>query len=197
MNIELALKDLLPFGSVFFGAVTGGLITFTITRSKETKEARQKQVESILELEAELSRMQSETMEFKTEVAKLQYKINSFKDIDKDNEKVKFYENLNKYFDKQILGKRETLCTPAIHIDEITFIKVRESYNDLFVIFGKTRKSNFQGDIILNFDKYLEVVIKAMEEILLKINELRMYLRMNEVKYTNLYLKKYIKKISN
>ncbi|MEM5660012.1 hypothetical protein AAHB62_31930 [Bacillus cereus] len=37
MSIELALKDLIPFGSALVGALTGGGITYSLSRVKEKK----------------------------------------------------------------------------------------------------------------------------------------------------------------
>lgn len=50
MNIELALKDLLPFGSAMLSAVTGGFITYSMSRATQRKEKRLKGLESINEL---------------------------------------------------------------------------------------------------------------------------------------------------
>ncbi|MED1407290.1 hypothetical protein P4U07_32090 [Bacillus mycoides] len=51
MNIELALKDLIPFGSAFLGALTGGYITYSLSKAKEKKETAKKRLESLFELQ--------------------------------------------------------------------------------------------------------------------------------------------------
>ncbi|WP_257144584.1 hypothetical protein [Bacillus cereus] len=40
MSIDLALKDLIPFGSTLLGAITGGVITYSLFTVKERKGLR-------------------------------------------------------------------------------------------------------------------------------------------------------------
>ncbi|EJS59062.1 hypothetical protein ICE_01617 [Bacillus cereus BAG1X1-2] len=192
MNIELGLKDLIPFGSAMIGAVTGGIITYKMNKIKDKKERLQKRAESILELQAKLSEMQIETIDLKMEVLIIQDKVNTTQDTNREH----FFRNLKKYFHEQITGRREILLSLAIHIDKTVFIEVAKTYNMIFEIFGKTNKGNFQGDILKDFEKYLELVTNTLDEIKIKINKLMIYLRKKEWEYTQYFLKKYLKDIS-
>ncbi|MGY2613187.1 hypothetical protein [Bacillus pretiosus] len=193
INSLKELKDFIPFGSAMFGAITGGIITYKIAKAKENKEALQKKVESILELDARLRHIQNELIGFKDKVLKLREKINFIQTSDRE----KFYKEFEKYFYEHIIEKREILFLLAIHINEKMFINTRVIYNDILFVFGTSRKGEFRGDVVKDFEQYLELVIDTMGKVKLKIDKLMVNLRANELKYTNLYLKKYIKDISN
>ncbi|HDR7847486.1 TPA: hypothetical protein QCY30_002160 [Bacillus toyonensis] len=190
MGLDInSLKDFFPFGSAMLGAMTGGLITYNITKAKEKKEKHQKRVESIFELQAKLSEMLNETIDFKMETLLLGG--NDSKNS-QGSEQLHFLKKLKTYFHEKIIRNREILCSLAIHIDKNVFVRVGKAYNEIFDIFGKTNKENFQGDIHKDFEAYLELVVCTMNEIILKINHLIRYLLKKEHEHVKYFLEKYI-----
>ncbi|MCU5085403.1 hypothetical protein OCA23_18885 [Bacillus cereus] len=183
-----SLKDFFPFGSAILGAVTGGFITYKITKAKEKKENHQKRVECILELQAKLSEMQNETLAFKMETSLLRNKSENFQ----WSERIHFLKTLKIYFHEQIIRNREILYSLAIHIDKNVFVEVGKTYNEIFDIFAKTNKDKFQGNINEDFEVYLEMVASTMNEIALEINKFTRYLFKKEQEYIKYFLEKYI-----
>lgn len=182
MSIELALKDLIPFGSAFLGAITGGSITYSLSRAKEKKEEIKKRFEAMYEIQSINYKIIGR---FKSLEGILQTYILSPVVMEQSTVTDKIQECLNEWAELYVL----TLAN-AVYITEDIFQDTKQVHEDirrLLLSVINPNITNINGQIRMYTDVNLVALQKATE----KISILQDDLMEKEPHLVRHYMKKY------
>lgn len=182
MNIDLALKDLIPFGSALFGAVTGGFITYKITRAKERKEFKIKRLESIFEL-------QKISIEMLNSFSDLKIKLDLYM-LHPEEEAYKLDVIVNKMNKcmSELADSRVRFLGNALHVSKEVYDYVSEKYVKLMNLFMYvvTINRSMSNEIEIAYSKSNG---EALDKVINEIGNLQRFLMDQEKKYVELYIK--------
>ncbi|PFM33596.1 hypothetical protein [Bacillus cereus] len=189
MNIDLALKDLIPFGSALLGAGIGGTITYKLFTVKEKKEGEKKQLESLFELQ------------------KINYKLlSSFNELLGNlsmylflpNEKEKFgADEITDMIQKcsDILAELNVVSLAhAVHMKNDVFELVKQTHEDTRLLYLKVTEGNTVKDIG-DFKIYSQQNVVFLEKVIKRIAILQSDLMEKEKQYVERYMNKYNKNL--
>ncbi|MGF9965963.1 hypothetical protein [Bacillus rhizoplanae] len=123
-------KDFFPFGSAMLGALIGGFITYRLTKAKERKEAREKRLESLFELQ----RLNFKLLRSLTDLEiKLKIYISASPEIEDYNVKVvsnKIHECLDELADSHVVALGN-----AVHISREVFECINKKHDEIIKLF--------------------------------------------------------------
>ncbi|MGD2273233.1 hypothetical protein [Bacillus wiedmannii] len=185
-----SLKDFIPFGSAMLGAVTGGLITYTMSKSTQRKEKRLKGLESINELKLLIYDINLSLYKMKREIEK-EYKENGI-----SGSEGKLFEHLKKipdFYNRMLIGEWAVVYTKAVHINTSVYSATHDTYNKINFLYNKKgldiSNGAFEKGPEWFVQKYLEV-LKNSEKLL---DNLTGFLEEKEQELIQEYMNKYIK----
>lgn len=188
MSIELALKDLIPFGSALLGTLTGGYITYSISRAKEKKEKRLKGLESINELKLLIYEISNDAIDLQGKL-ETEYKRNK---LFGDNENLKsIIVGIQEFFNNLLIGKWTDFYIKAVYINKEIFIETRANYRKLLELQRELMRKGInikEKGLKLYVEEVLEIVNFSFE----LLNELGKFLEKKEEKLIEEYMNKYI-----
>ncbi|MHC2834798.1 hypothetical protein [Bacillus sp. F9_6S_D1_P_5] len=188
MSIELALKDLIPFGSALLGTLTGGYITYSISRAKEKKEKRLKGLESINELKLLIYEISNDAIDLQGKL-ETEYKRNK---LFRDDENLKsIIVGIQEFFNNLLIGKWTDFYIKAVYINKEIFIETRTSYRKLLELQRELMRKGInikEKGLKLYVEEVLEIVNFSFE----LLNELGKFLEKKEEKLIEEYMNKYI-----
>ncbi|MFV8517133.1 hypothetical protein [Bacillus sp. SBS7] len=184
------MKDLIPFGSAMVGAVTGGLITYSMFKSTQRKEKRLKGLESICELKLLVYDINFSLYKMKRAIEK-EYEENGISGSEGN-----LLEHLNKipdFYNRMLIGEWAVVYTKAVHINTSVYSATRDTYTKIHVLYNKKGLDISNGMHEKGpewfVQKYLEV-LQNSEEIL---DNLTGFLEGKEQELIQEYMNKYIK----
>ncbi|WP_367899817.1 hypothetical protein [Bacillus pseudomycoides] len=137
MNIELALKDLIPFGSALVGALTGGYITYSLSRIKEKKETVKKQLESLFELQRINFKLLNSFTDSLMILDKYALLPTEKEDYDVDKVTRRILECSNELAELYVVS-----LSHAVHINQDIFKLVKKTHDNTRFLFVEIQKSN-------------------------------------------------------
>lgn len=188
MSIELALKDLIPFGSALLGTLTGGYITYSISKAKEKKEKRLKGLESINELKLLIYEISNDAIDLQGKL-ETEYKRNK---LFGDDENLKsIIVGIQEFFNNLLIGKWTDFYIKAVYINKEIFIETRTSYRKLLELQRELMRKGInikEKGLKLYVEEVLEMVNFSFE----LLNELGKFLEKKEEKLIEEYMNKYI-----
>lgn len=188
MSIELALKDLIPFGSALLGTLTGGYITYSISKAKEKKEKRLKGLESINELKLLIYEISNDAIDLQGKL-ETEYKRNK---LFGDDENLKsIIVGIQEFFNNLLIGKWTDFYIKAVYINKEIFIETRTSYRKLLELQRELMRKGInikEKGLKLYVEEVLEIVNFSFE----LLNELGKFLEKKEEKLIEEYMNKYI-----
>ncbi|MED2186828.1 hypothetical protein [Bacillus wiedmannii] len=189
MNIDLALKDLIPFGSAFFGACIGGTITYKLFTVKEKKEGEKKQLESLFELQ------------------KINYKLlSSFNELLGNLSMYIFLPNEKETFSADEITNMIQKCSDnlaelnvvslahAVYMKNDIFELVKQAHEDTRLLFLKVTEGNTVKDVGY-FKIYSQQNVNFLEKASKRIEILQRDLMGKETQYVERYMNKYNKNL--
>ncbi len=187
MNIDLALKDLIPFGSALLGAGFGGTITYKLFTVKEKKEGAKKQLESLFELQ------------------KINYKLlSSFNELLGNLSMYIFLPNEQEKFSADEITDMIQKCSDnlaemnvvslahAVHMKNGTFDLVKKAHEDTRLFFLKVTVGYTVEDVGY-FKIYSQQNVTFLERASKRIERLQRDLMEKEKQYVERYMTKYNK----
>ncbi|OSX94360.1 hypothetical protein BTJ45_01717 [Bacillus mycoides] len=187
MNIDLALKDLIPFGSALLGAGIGGTITYKLSTVKEKKEGEKKQLESLFELQ------------------KINYKLlSSFNELLGNLSMYIFLPNEQEKFSADEITAMIQKCSDilaemnvvslahAVHMKNDIFEAVKQAHEDTRLLYLRVTEQNIVQDSG-RFKMYSEKNVNSLEQASRRIEILQSVLMEKEKEYVERYMKKYNK----
>lgn len=189
MNIDLALKDLIPFGSALLGAGIGGTITYGLFTVKERKEGAKKQLESLFELQ------------------KINYKLlSSFNELLGKLSMYIFLPNEKEESSADVITKMIQKCSDnlaelnvvslahAVHMKNDIFELVKQAHEDTRLLFLKVTEGNTVKDVGY-FKIYSQQNVNFLERASKRIAVLQSELMEKEKQYVERYMNKYNKNL--
>lgn len=189
MNIDLALKDLIPFGSALLGAGIGGTITYKLFTVKEKKEGEKKQLESLFELQ------------------KINYKLlSSFNELLGNLSMYIFLPNDKEKFSADEITDMIQKCSDnlaelnvvslahAVHMQNNIFDLVKRAHEDTRLLFLKVTEGNKVKDVGY-FKIYSQQNVNFLERSINRIAVLQRDLMEKEKEYVERYMGKYNKNL--
>lgn len=184
-----SLKDFIPFGSAMLGAVTGGLITFTLSKATQRKEKRLKGLESINELKLLVYDIAMSLNEVTLGLNK-EYKkngiINHGENIEEHSKKVQ------EFFTSVLVGKWANFYTKSVHINTIVYTETNKTYNELYQSY-KEIVDNAEKVSEKGLEWYVQELQKSLESSDKLIENLSDFLEEKEKVLIKEYMDKYIK----
>ncbi|UTG85129.1 hypothetical protein [Bacillus paranthracis] len=187
MNIDLALKDLIPFGTALLGAGIGGSITYGLFTVKERKEGAKKQLESLFELQ------------------KINYKLlSSFNELLGNLSMYIFLPNEQEKFSADEITAMIQKCSDilaemnvvslahAVHMKNDIFEAVKQTHEDTRQLYLKVTEGNtVEGTGY--FKIYSQQNVIFLEKVIKRIAILQSDLMEKEKQYVERYMEKYNK----
>ncbi|PEI32374.1 hypothetical protein CN644_23995 [Bacillus wiedmannii] len=187
MNIDLALKDLIPFGSALLGAGIGGTITYGLFTVKERKEGTKKQLESLFEIQ------------------KINYKLlSSFNELLGNVSMYIFLPNEQEKFSADEITDMIQKCSDnlaemnvvslahAVHMKNDMFELVKQAHEDTRQLYLKVTEGN-KVESVGYFKIYSQQNVIFLEKAIKRIAILQRELTEKEKQYVEQYMKKYNK----
>ncbi|MGE1126323.1 hypothetical protein [Bacillus wiedmannii] len=188
MSIELTLKDLIPFGSALLGTLTGGYITYSISKAKEKKEKRLKGLESISELKLLIYEMSNDAIDLQ---GKLEAELNRDELFGSDENLKAIVIKTREFFNNLLTGKWTDFYIKAVHINKEVYLETRSKYIKLLDLQGELMRAGIS--IKKNGVKlYLKEVIDIVNSSFELLSELGSFLEKKEGKLIEEYMIKYI-----
>ncbi|SCN41646.1 hypothetical protein [Bacillus wiedmannii] len=188
MSIELTLKDLIPFGSALLGTLTGGYITYSISKAKEKKEKRLKGLESISELKLLIYEMSNDAIDLQ---GKLEAELNRDELFGSDENLKAIVIKTREFFNNLLTGKWTDFYIKAVHINKEVYLETRSKYRKLLDLQGELMRAGIS--IKKNGVKlYLKEVIDIVNSSFELLSELVSFLEKKEGKLIEEYMIKYI-----
>ncbi|KAA0766382.1 hypothetical protein [Bacillus sp. SH5-2] len=138
MGLDISsLKDFFPFGSAMLGAITGGCITYSLSRIKEKKEITKKQLESLFELQKINYKLLSSFTDCLMILDRYVLLPTKIEDYDGDKAARRIVECSNELADLYVAS-----LSHAVHINKDIFKLVKQVHDDTRFLFVKIQKSN-------------------------------------------------------
>ncbi len=183
------LAPLIPVGSAFLGALTGGTITYGISRSTKKKESKLKSVESISELKRLIYIIYNSACKVQSMIEAEEKKGDLTLIYNKLGE---FIEEVEGFFNKFLSGEWSDFYIKAVHVSNEVFIKTIQTYFELSGNKGKTEqnKSKIHEE---GMQWFLEETKAMIDKSVESLEGLMKFLEDQESKLINEYMKKYIK----
>lgn len=183
------LAPLIPVGSAFLGALTGGTITYGISRSTKNKESKLKSVESISELKRLIYIIYNSACKVQCMIEAEREKGDLILIYNKLGE---FIEEVEGFFNKFLSGEWSDFYIKAVHISNEVFTKTKQTYFELSSYKGKTEQneSKIREEGI---EWFLEETKAMIDKSVESLEGLMEFLEDQESKLINEYMKKYIK----
>lgn len=183
------ITDFFPFGSAVVGAVTGGSITYAISRSNQRKDDLKRKIELTSELKVLIYDITSDAIELEGNIE------NQFKGgelLDSDDNLMKIAHGVKNFFDNLLIGKWTDFYVKAVYITEEVFLKTQSIHkqlvklqNDLMIIGSQIHTKGVKW--------YIEGVKSIIHSSFVLLNELSIFLGKKEEELIQKYIQKYIK----
>lgn len=185
--MDLGLKELLPFGTTLFGAITGGLITYRLSKLKEKKEAEEKRLESLFELQ----RIHFKLIRSFTD---LQLHLEIYISVLEESEKNSVEVVTNKIIDcsDELMDSRVLSLGKAVHISEEVFEVINTKHDEIRFAFYEITVAN-ENNVNGMKKVYSERNLTALKIAFNHIATLQEYLMKTEKKYSEMYIKRRLK----
>lgn len=182
MNIELALKDLIPFGSALVGALTGGCITYGLSRVKEKKETTKKQLESLFELQKINFKLLSSFTDSLMILDRYVLLPTKVEDYDGDKVTRRIVECSDELADLYVAS-----LSHAVHINKDIFKLVKKAHDDTRFLFVEIQKSNINQawGFVRTYSQENRDALNAAINIIAMLQDKLMQM---EVEYVNRYI---------
>ncbi|PRT19820.1 hypothetical protein [Bacillus wiedmannii] len=187
MNIDLALKDLIPFGSALLGACIGGTITYRLFTVKERKEGAKKQLESLFELQKINYKLLSSFNELLGNVSMYILLPNEQEKCSADE----ITDMIQKCSDN-LAEMNVVSLAHAVHMKNDIFELVKQAHEDTRQYYLKVTEGNTVEGAGY-FKIYSQQNVIYLEKAIKRIAILQSYLMEEEKQYVEQYMKKYNK----
>lgn len=183
MGLDISsLKDFFPFGSAMLGAVTGGCITYSLSRIKEKKEITKKQLESLFELQKINYKLLSSLTDSLMILDRYVLLPKKIEDYDGDKAARRIVECSNELDDLYVAS-----LSHAVHINKDIFKLVKKVHDDTRFLFVEIKRSNIhetRGIVKI----YSHENRSALSTAISYISRLQHTLMQMEAEYVNRYI---------
>lgn len=193
MGLDInSLRDFIPFGSAMLGAVTGGFITYSMSRATQRKEKRLKGLQSISELKLLIYEISNDAIDLQ---GKLEVEYKRDKLFWADESLKSIIVGIQEFFNNLFIGKWTDFYIKAVYINKEVFLETRANYRKLLEL---QRELMRKGINIKEkgFKLYVEEVLEIVNFSFDLLNELGKFLEKKEEKLIEEYMNKYIKEKS-
>ncbi|HDR4695205.1 hypothetical protein [Bacillus cereus] len=187
MSIDLALKDLIPFGSTLLGAITGGVITYSLFTVKERKEGAKKQLESLFELQRVNYKLLSSFNELLGKLTMYNFLPNEEEEYSADE-----ITNMIQKCSDNLAELNVVSLAHAVNMKKDIFEFVKQTHEDTRLLFLRVTEQNIVNDSG-RFKIYSGQNVAFLERASKRIEILQRDLMENEKQYVERYMKKYNK----
>lgn len=182
-------KDFFPFFSAILGAITGGTITFMLTKSKEKKERREKRLNSLFELQRLYFKLIRSLLDLELKVSVY---ISTPQEV--EGYSIDAINSMVPNCLDELADVRVASLGNAIHVSEEMFKLVNDGMEEAMLLFVPvTVQKNYIHNGQLKFLSNDNLI--AIQNTHKKIAELQMVLMKQEKIYVSNYFNKYINKI--
>ncbi|MEC0900966.1 MULTISPECIES: hypothetical protein [Bacillus] len=189
MGLDInSLRDFIPFGSAMLGAVTGGFITYSMSRATQRKEKRLKGLQSISELKLLIYEISNDAIDLQ---GKLEAELKRDELFGSDENLKAIVIKTKEFFNNLLTGKWTDFYIKAVHISKEVFLETRTKYKKLLDLQGELMRAGIK--IKKNGVKlYLKEVIDIVNSSFELLSELGAFLEKKEGNLIEEYMNKYI-----
>ncbi|MCU4824871.1 hypothetical protein OCA00_25060 [Bacillus cereus] len=183
-----SLKDFIPFGSAMLGAVTGGLITYSMSKATKRKEKKLKALESINEVKLLVYDMVMSIGELKQSLDD-EYKESGISDSGENLEE--YILKIGNFYGKMLVGEWAIAYTKAIHINAEVYSETFNTYTQFYYLNGEVEKS-FEKFDEEKFELFVQESLGILQTSYDLLNDLANFLGAKEQELIHEFMNKYI-----
>ncbi|MGG2091933.1 hypothetical protein AB1283_04270 [Bacillus sp. S13(2024)] len=182
MDFELnSLKNFIPFGSAIVGALTGGFVTYRVSKATERRLLREKRLESIFELETTLLKLVDPLKDIQIDILVCRRMEENAK-----SEQISEIVGKMKSYLGELYKLRPKCYSYAVHISPEVLRELKKIYSSIIEqIVDRLNNCNVQSS-----DWMTNEYIKKIEQIAYVLHSFIKFLNTQQEIYVNKYMTK-------